>query len=913
MKKSVLEIVRKGTEEKQIDYLEMFTANHISKNLNVSRNLVSQYLNELVREGELLKISTRPVYFFHKKTIEVRNKIILNQDSIELDYAIELIKGSIQSEKDFQKLIGNNGSLNYCVKQCKSAIAYPTNGLPVLLNGPTGTGKSLMAQLMYEYAVNNKIIKNSGKFITLNCSEYANNPELLTANLFGHKQGSFTGADKDNVGLIKAADEGILFLDEVHCLSPKSQEKLFLYMDKGIYHVLGDNVNWHHSNVRLIFATTENPEVVLLKTLLRRIAIICKIPSLDERPISERKELISLIFREESQKVGKKIHISNAVYKSLLAGKFKGNIGQVENHIKAGCANAFLQNSDDDFLKININNMPQLDLLDLSSELFDFDTHYDEKLIDIEKLNLSNENSNKIIDFYDEIISHFSSSINEVNKFELFIKEYYKFQGKFFDSIVYFDRTNIYSNLENYTKTLENVFEIIKAQYKIKINHNDVISVSRFLIEYKKVSMEVINWEKEKTYQVNQLKDMVQFKLQKEYHIAQKINMIVSNSLDIMMDDLSEIVLAFIIKSYNKELDINKTPAIIISHGYSTASSIADSANQMIGNYIFDAIDMPLGVSSEQIVLNIKKNLNELGNFKEVLLLVDMGSLEEIYIGIQNDINIDIGIINNVSTKLALDIGFKLNNGENIEEILISSSKNNITTYKYMKNRKREDAILSVCPTGIGTSKKIIELIEGSLPRKIELKIKPVEYSQIITKKLWDELLDNYNIKLIVGTIDPNVEGLPFVPLESIITQKNVDVFNKIISNYLTDKEIDLFNNNIIQRFSLTNILKYLTILNAEKVLEVVKSVVSKIERKMNLIVKPNVKIGLYIHLSCLVERLITKSEITTYFNIEDFVKKEEKFIEIIKEATSEIETYFSVEIPVEEIGYIFDYIRSNE
>lgn len=913
MKNKVLEIVKNRTEKKKIDVLKLYTASYISRELNVSRNLVSQYLNELVREEKLLKVPTRPVYFFHKKTIESRNNIVFNKSTIELDEAIKLIKGINKEKKDFEKLIGNKGSLNYCVKQCKSAISYPPNGLSILLNGPTGTGKSLMAQLMYEYAINNGIIEKKGKFITLNCSEYANNPELLTSNLFGHKQGAFTGADKDNVGLIKAADGGILFLDEVHCLSPESQEKLFFYMDKGIYHALGDNVNWHHSKVRLIFATTEKPEVALLKTLLRRIAIICKIPSLNDRPVSERKELISHMFKDESDRIGKKVFISNAVYKSLLTGKFKGNIGQIKNHIKAGCANAFLQNSSHDFLKVNIKNMPPLDLCDLSLELFEFDTEYDEELIDIEKLNLNNENVNRIIDFYNEIINDYKKSTNKDNKFDDFLEAYYCSQTKFFDSIIYLDRKNIYSKLDFYAKTLESVFEIVKTKYKINIKHNDIISISSFLIEYKKISSEVLDWKKDKANRINLMKDIVQSKLQKEYYMAKKINIIISNSLDITMDDFSEMVLSLILKSYNKELDINRIPAIIISHGYSTASSIADLANKMIGSYIFDAIDMPLGVTSEQIILSVKKSLNELGDFKEVILLVDMGSLEDIYLGIKDDIDLDIGIINNVSTKLALDIGFRLVNGDNLEEILKTSSKNNITTYRYIKNRKKEDVVLSVCPTGIGTSKKIVELIESSLPRKIELKILSVEYSQVITKKLYDDLLDKYNIKLIVGTIDPSLESIPFVPLEGIITQYDIDVFYNIMSNYLTEEEIDLFNNNIIQRFSLNNILKYLTILNAEKVLEVVKSVVNKIETKMNIKIKPKVKIGLYIHLSCLVERLITKSEIKTYYNVRDFVKKEKKFIEIIKEATSEIETYFSVEIPVEEIGYIFDYINSNE
>ena len=65
--------------------------------------------------------------------------------------------------------------------------------------------------------------------------------------------------------------------------------------------------------------------------------------------------------------------------------------------------------------------------------------------------------------------------------------------------------------------------------------------------------------------------------------------------------------------------------------------------------------------------------------------------------------------------------------------------------------------------------------------------------------------------------------------------------------------------------------------------------------------------------MSCLIERLITKSYITTYFNIEDFKKNNQEFIDIVRESANPIETYFSVEIPVEEMGYIYDYINNNE
>ncbi|MCQ5280646.1 sigma 54-interacting transcriptional regulator, partial [Clostridium sp. DFI.1.208] len=103
--------------------------------------------------------------------------------------------------------------------------------------------------------------------------EYSNNPELFLTNLVGYTKGAYTGAEEDKEGLLSIADNGMIFMDEFHSLRPECQEKIFLFMDKGIFHKVGDIETWYSSKIRLIFATTENPSNVLLKTLLRRIPI----------------------------------------------------------------------------------------------------------------------------------------------------------------------------------------------------------------------------------------------------------------------------------------------------------------------------------------------------------------------------------------------------------------------------------------------------------------------------------------------------------------------------------------------------------------------------------------------------------------------------------------------------------------
>ena len=130
-----------------IQDLKRFTANDISETLNISRNLASQYLNELVKEKRAIKVNSRPVYFFHKHNVELSIQVLFDTCVFSgLDEFI-LKAASQNSCKDFQKAIGHYLSLSSCVEQCKAAVHYPPNGLPVLFWGAPGTGKSFLSDM----------------------------------------------------------------------------------------------------------------------------------------------------------------------------------------------------------------------------------------------------------------------------------------------------------------------------------------------------------------------------------------------------------------------------------------------------------------------------------------------------------------------------------------------------------------------------------------------------------------------------------------------------------------------------------------------------------------------------------------------------------------------------------------------
>lgn len=246
-------------------------------------------------------------------------------------------------ENLFARMIGFDGGLKAQIHQVKAAVSYPPNGLHTLIIGPSGSGKTLLAETMYRYAIQQKLLAPDAPFVAFNCADYADNPQLLNSQLFGYVRGAFSGATTTRSGLVDKADGGILFLDEIHRLSGEGQEMLFYLLDKGAFRRLGDSGPAHQVKVRLIAATTSSPESALLLTFRRRIPIVISMPALADRPLSERFAVVQSILETEYRKIGRRLVVEREAARLLLQYDCPGNIGQLQSDIQVCCANAFLE------------------------------------------------------------------------------------------------------------------------------------------------------------------------------------------------------------------------------------------------------------------------------------------------------------------------------------------------------------------------------------------------------------------------------------------------------------------------------------------------------------------------------------------------------------------------------------------
>ena len=189
-----------------------------------------------------------------------------------------MFKSTIRDRFRFGELIGKSPGMQRVYELIVSAATSDVN---VLVSGDSGTGKELIARTIHQVSA-----RKDHAFAPVNCASIPDT--LFEREFFGHRKGSFTGADRDRPGFFDRAHRGILFLDEVTELSPGMQAKLLRVLQDGEYTPLGSNTP-KQADVLIVAATNKDPrdEISggrLRKDFFYRIGVIeIAVPSLYER------------------------------------------------------------------------------------------------------------------------------------------------------------------------------------------------------------------------------------------------------------------------------------------------------------------------------------------------------------------------------------------------------------------------------------------------------------------------------------------------------------------------------------------------------------------------------------------------------------------------------------------------------
>lgn len=252
----------------------------------------------------------------------------------KLTLKIEQQEQYMQLEKNMlQDLMSGSPAMQKVLDICFKIA--PTSST-IIIDGESGTGKEFFARIIHRLSK-----RTDGPFVAVNCGAMPEN--LFESEMFGHKKGSFTGADRDKTGLVEEANLGTLFLDEVTELSQAAQVKLLRFLqDKSIRRV-GDTIT-KAINVRVIAATNKNiSKLVEDKKFREDLFYRLNVFHIYLPPLRERKEnipyLIKMFIHKNNLLMDKHINKISKEAEVMLAGyNYAGNIRELENIIEHAAA-----------------------------------------------------------------------------------------------------------------------------------------------------------------------------------------------------------------------------------------------------------------------------------------------------------------------------------------------------------------------------------------------------------------------------------------------------------------------------------------------------------------------------------------------------------------------------------------------
>jgi DNA-binding NtrC family response regulator len=212
------------------------------------------------------------------------------------------------------------------ISQISKLLSISWQDRSLLITGPTGTGKSVLGKIIAD-----ELIGANAPFIHINCSEIPDN--LIESELFGHEKGAFTGADQKKIGKLKAADGGVLFLDEVATMSVSMQQKLLKAIEDKTFYPVGSN-KLEKSHFILISATCEDLQNKISQSLFREdlyfrlSGLRLHLTSLKERT----DDILSYIKLFQKQ-TSRRFIISNEVLSKLQTYNWPGNLRELKQVI----------------------------------------------------------------------------------------------------------------------------------------------------------------------------------------------------------------------------------------------------------------------------------------------------------------------------------------------------------------------------------------------------------------------------------------------------------------------------------------------------------------------------------------------------------------------------------------------------
>ncbi len=851
-----------------------FTTQELSEALKMQRSNLSKLLNELVKDRRLKKTNGRPVYY----------SIIQKQE-----------------ESCFNQMIGCQSSLKQVVQLTKAALLYPGNALPILIVGPDGSGKSLLASLVYAFAKETGVLTQDAPFIKINCRYLENETDEKCKEIFF----------SPDSGALQRAKNGILFIDHINCLCHDVQNNLLEEVERAQSST--SHIIWIYSVDDAI-----NPSQLSLYT--SKFSIIADLPPLGKRTLEERFELIQYFFQKEASRMQKSIKINAELLRCLLLYPCQFNVKQLQKDIQLGCANGYARNFDTHMeqMEVRIHDFPnyvrkgflyyrkyrtQIEALIPQNYLYTFsaqttnayeeastapqnprDNFYnmiDRKVEELKEHGIDEEDIATIIqsdldyNFYKSNQSMTKKEINKESLSKIVDPKIIRFVDRFLkEASLRFERIYPDSIFCAICLHLSSMLERQKKSQKIS-NEQIVKIVKDYNEEYIFCSKFTNDWENELDlhFPVDEIAFLTMF--------------ICQNQFDTMAEQ--------------------KPVVLVAMHGNSTASSIVEVTDALVQDDNVFAFDLQLDIDMQQIYEDFKQTILEIHQGKGILLLYDMGSLQSMANMVAAETGIEIKTICVPATLIALDSSRKASCHDSLEEVYQEVIDSYQQLYpeleqSYQKQGKPQ-VIITLCMTGEGAAVQMKNYIAQNIHLEntdiIPLAISDHEY---LLKKV-NQIQKNQKIVCIIGAYDPEFYGIPYIPVSTLFSTP-ADKLDILLSLETTEAVMSV-NYDVIYAY----LQEQLEGFDIQLLKEVLPRVIVRIKKATHGL-SSDQEIGLFMHIACSIYRMQQQEVLPKNEQQQRIIAKNKRLYHDLKEFLSVIEQEFYVQFTDDEFANMIQIIK---
>lgn len=853
----------KPNKEKVYDFIKLHTAsekdegvstNYIAEALSMQRTNVSSILNLLVDEGKVKKTNGRPVLY------------------------------GVNSMGDrgmdcFSELIGYEGSLRHAVQLAKAAMLYPQKSLNSIIVGPVGTGKSKLAKRMYQFSVEQEVLPQGAPYIQMNCHDYMEEEEKADVELFG---------SEGKTGLWERAQKGVLYLDNIQYLSADIKRRLLEHI-------------WATDDKCVVIVSCTDKTQLAEEYFSQEFPILIELPTLSERPLSERMEMVKHLFSLEAARTKRTLVVKEDLMRCLLLYECEANYHQLRNDIKIGCANAYVR---------EYRNQGEIQLF-----ISDF-AHYVRKgflryqMYRREVDELVPGNYSYSFDGDKVSVREVASGnlYEQINKKASILNE----NGLDQDEINIILSAEVERSFQQYQKEL--VQDVTnKDQLTVLVDKGIIDLVEEFLQNAERkldcrfpsdvfygvclhIKSIVGPNGGSRTIDKRQIADMVS-NHKKEYMLSAEFAERIGKAYDLELP-IDEIILIAMFICYQSTAtpQCGKPVVLFAFYGEGIATAIVKTITSLTQfDHVF-AFELAYAQEEAETYEALKAYIASIHQGKGVFVVYDSDFLPEMLNTIEDELGIFIRQFPAPVTTMGIELARKARTETNLDKVYREALKG----IGYLASNSRS-YIVTLCTTGKGGAEELKRYIESYGQLK-DTEVIPMSINdRAVLAESFKKLMKTGMISCVIGTFDPNLFSIPFISISEVFRTKKENL-PRLLS---LEKEVRAKLDYDAMFEYLEEQLEHI---NMDRLRRLLPEVLNAINTEIGELTV-DTEVGLLIHISCCIDRLIGKEALPVNPRKKIILSRYERELHQLLRIFKPVEKAFHIIINDDEIANILTII----